>query len=350
MKFCPGVVFALVAGGMLLPPLRDARADDSICAAGEVLHKVAPGDTIGRIAAHYYCVDGDRSAQPIAQWLEDHNGAAIGEDRARLYPGTLLCLPAQFRGATWIAKRCWPEVPVASPTDACVATTAVSDKPVPEKEPPATVDERHAEPIQPLRPTPDTGEKRRDKPSLPRKKEKLVRRISAELLGGAFVPFSAAKRGDFYQALGHVGVGGRITLGVIEIAPRVMFVGSGQDTTYNDEPDQAQSLLGGGATAQFGVAIQRGAWRFTPGIEGGWLGVRRSITQTQYPHEGEVATNLVGLSVVGVFFRPEYQFGSVSRVSVAVEIGSDVVSYYRAGGELDMNVNGRISGGVGYAF
>jgi len=331
----------------------DSCADDGPCASGETKHTVAPGDTMTRIAQRYYCRDGDKSVQSIAQWLEDHNGAAIGEDRKRIYPGTLLCLPAHFRGAAWEATRCWPEIPDKPVEHRPANSVVVQDKPSPTA-PPQTGTNPSSTP-QTVCTLPDEtrsdGHRAPDKPTKTHVvKPKTVRLVEAELNSGAFVPLSDSTRNDFYQALGFVGIGARFTLGRVNFAPRLMFVASNSSTRYNGLDEQPQNLVGPGASAQFGLVLRREPWSFITGIEGGWMGVRRSITRSNYPSERTEVTSRVGMLLAGVFVRSEYTWRPKSHLRLALEFGGDVVSFYRTSGAVDAGFNVRLAGGASYAF
>ncbi len=181
-------------------------------------------------------------------------------------------------------------------------------------------------------------------------KPKTVRLVEAELNSGAFVPLSDSTRNDFYQALGFVGIGARFTLGRVNFAPRLMFVASNSSTRYNGLDEQPQNLVGPGASAQFGLVLRREPWSFITGIEGGWMGVRRSITRSNYPSERTEVTSRVGMLLAGVFVRSEYTWRPKSHLRLALEFGGDVVSFYRTSGEVDAGFNVRLAGGASYAF
>jgi hypothetical protein len=330
-----GVVFAYC--GL---PKSFAHAEENMCSAGEVPHRVASGDMMLRIAERYYCKDGDPTAEPIAAWLADHNGSRIGEKHTLLQPGTLLCLPEHFRGATWEATRCWPEV----------SGRTTNDKPADDKPVKVVVEIRQAESAVAKTESTSYEARKRDKPSASSKKQaKIQQRVTVEMIGGAFVPYAASTRNDFYQTLGFAGVGAHMTLGSLDIAPRLLFVGSNFGATYNGKTNQEQVILGGGGTLQIGWVIRRGSWRFTPGIEGGFVKTERRVKRTDYPHVGTKVENSLGLSLGGIFFRPEYEFRSLRHLTLALEVGGDAVGFYRAN-DLDVGVNGRIAGGIGYAF
>lgn len=342
-------------------PAPPAPASSAICSAGEFEHKIAAGDTMLRVAEHYYCKQHDTTAEEVAEWLEDHNASRLGKNRKVLQPGGTLCLPSRFRGANWTAERCWPEqattdppravvdTPAHEPTESqitasgadAVAKTNTATSPAPNPSP--RIESTTTTPIQ-IEPASNDGDR------VSRTKPKPLTRVSAEIMGGVFVPLSEETRSEFYPSLGVAALGARITIGFVEVAARGIFVGTNQSVMYNEKPQQEQTIAGGGANAQVGIALRRGRFRFIPGVEAGWLSVKRSVTRSEFWNLNKPAQSTIDLAVAGVFLRPEYQFDARGRLSVAIEVGGDIVAYDKPNDDVNLNVNGRIAGGVGYAF
>lgn len=78
------------------------------------------------------------------------------------------------------------------------------------------------------------------------------------------------------------------------------FVGADGSASYNDA-EAANSLVGGGASVQVGAPIELGALRLTPGVEGGWLSVRRTIVRAEFPFEGTTVSQSMHMPVFGAF-------------------------------------------------
>ncbi len=361
-----GIPWLLHASTLHAAPIADPPvqpvAVSGICSEGEFELKVAPDDTMRRIAEHYYCKQHDATAEDVAVWLEDHNASRLGKNRKRLQPGGALCLPDRFRGANWTAERCWPEPnPKVDTTTNVVAPTAkgTTEAPTgagsesssakrateisPTPNPPMQVESTATTPIQ-IEPA------HKDVSPVSRTKPKHLPRISAEILGGVFIPISEATRNEFYPSLGVAAVGARMTIGFVDIAARGMFVGTNQSVRYNEEPEQDQTIAGGGASAQVGITIRRDRFRFTPGIEAGWLSVNRSVTRSEFWNADKPAESTVDLRMAGVFLRPQYQLDTRGHLSLAIEVGGDIVAYDKRNDDVNLNVNGRIAGGLGYAF
>jgi len=182
-----------------------------------------------------------------------------------------------------------------------------------------------------------------------RPKKPLVVRFSAEVMGGVAMPLTSEMRDHIYRLVGVVGAGVRVTIGPFEIAPRGFFLYGDHGTIFNDV-EQAQTIIGGGALVQAGIALDFGAFRLTPGLEVGWIYTKRTITLNDYPFAGQIETQTGHLPLAGVFLRPAYNFGPKRRWSVALNLSADMILTRLGDNDVSTNFNTMLLGGVGYAF
>jgi len=141
----------------------------------------------------------------------------------------------------------------------------------------------------------------------------------------------------------------RLTIGPFEIAPRGFFLYGEHGTLFNDV-EQAQTIIGGGALVQAGIALDFGAFRLTPGVEAGWFYTKRTIRLDRFPFAGQVETQTGHLPLAGVFLRPSYNFGPKRRWSLALNLSADLILTRLGDNDVSTNFNTMLLGGMGYAF
>jgi hypothetical protein len=139
-----------------------------------------------------------------------------------------------------------------------------------------------------------------------------------------------------------------MTMGYIEVAPRLLFVGGAHGANYNFENDQM--VVGGGSSVQVGVPIRVGAFWMTPGVGTSWLYVRRTIKHSDVPLVGQTEEQGVHIPTAGLFLRSEYSPHFLSRFNIAVELGSDLLLRSIHGENWAQGFSFKAVGGLGYAF
>jgi len=392
---------ALCAALVLMLQPRLALAQAPACRSStDVMYAVKRDETLSEIAARFYCVTAESTITRVWEAVYDYNRVVAGPNPHAIPIDTILCLPAHVDGTGWQADRCVerdrssPPVKVnecgngrreasevcdgddlggmtcsrlglSSGKLSCRADCTGFDLAgcgqganAPVQRAPA---EKEADAPGEADGAPARSRRDARDRAVTRKQEKLLRRASAELIGGLAVPLSGAVWNYDHRTLGMVGVGARVTLGWIEVAPRALFVGGQHGTKYpcpltlaiENCPEEAQQVLGGGLAVQAGIPLRVGPLRLTPGLELGWLYVHRAIDQTMYPWKGTDQDLSRHLPLVGVFFRPEYELFTFSRFSVALELGGEMLPMRlndNASGTVTMNFNAKMVGGLSYVF
>lgn len=385
---------ALCAALLLTLSPRLAVAQVPACrSSSDVLYAVKRAETLSEIAARFYCATAEPTITHVWEAVYDYNRVVAGPNPHAIPIDTVLCLPAHVDGAGWQADRCVASTLSTQPTRAsecgndrreetevcdgadlagmtctklgllpgklsCRADCAGFDPAGCGREASAPLQEARSEKRADAASQGDADEARarrgrdeRDR-ALTRKREGIVRRVSAELTGGVTVPFSGDVWGHFYRVLAMTGVGARVTLGWVEVAPRALFIGGQHGTVFNDVEEQ-QRVLGGGLSVQAGVPLRVGPIRVTPGVEVGWIYVHRAVELTEYPWKGTEEELSSHLPIVGVFVRSEYVIPRFSHFSIALELGSDLLPVRLARNSVTTvtaNFNAKMLGGLGYVF
>lgn len=176
----------------------------------------------------------------------------------------------------------------------------------------------------------------------------LLRRVDVDALAGVAIPVSDDVRAHLNRDLFVGALGARITLGWLELAPRVVMVFGKHGTIFN-EVEQPQEVLGGGAMLQVGAHVTLRSLRLIPGIEGGWLSLSRTIERQDHPFIGKLERQSAHLPIFGGFLRLEYVARILGRVAPAMELSGAWIPTEAAGG-TNANFNLRVSGGLSYAL
>jgi hypothetical protein len=101
---------------------------------------------------------------------------------------------------------------------------------------------------------------------------------------------------------------------------------------------------------QGGIPLSFGAFQITPGVEAGWMYVKREIELMDYPFEGQIEEQTGHLPLAGVFLRPAYHVGPKQRVSLALDLSIDLLLTRLGENAISSNFNTKLLGGVGYTF
>lgn len=379
---------AVAVGGALLllsPCTLAAEGSTELCpSATDVPYSVKIGDTLWTIAARSYCLNEWPPLYFAWANLYEHNRTEVGADPDHIYAGTVICLPERISRGKWHGDRCSEsarqastpapstcgngrregqeicdgddlgglscEALGASPgrlacrSDCKGFETAGCPKLGGQAAPVAPGDgsscpdasRRELEPSSQAKPTPE-----------PRRP--LVIRVAVEAVGGAVLPLTSELHDYIYRPMGMVGIGARVAIGAVEIAPRALFVYGRHGTTFNDV-EQQQKVVGGGLQVQLGIPIEIRSFRLTPGVEASWLYLERTIELDQYPFAGQIETQSGHVPVAGIFLHPEYLLGAKKHFSVALDLSADMVLTRLGDNDVSTNFSAKLLGGVGYAF
>lgn len=331
-------------------------------------YKVAERDTLSGIAARFYCLDSEPTLTRAWEALYDYNRAGAGASATSVPVGATLCLPRELAGATWTARRCFEGEPAKEPAAAVEVATDVS-APAPTATPVAPAEDGRAAccwgvcdgcpkshgsscgvaeaQTGPSRVASETAAKSDVSTSF-WKNPLSFRILTVELDAGMGIvmPIDSGIHDRLYRRLGVAELGARLDAGRVVLRPNVKLVWGNHGTLFNENEEQ-QSLLGGGGALQLGIPLERGELRVTPGIEFGWIYLRREIDIASYPLAGQVEKQSVNAPFGGAYVRPEYKMGDARAF---VDAGANL---WLAPLLLDGHnyyVNVRILGGVGYVL
>lgn len=376
----------------LAPAALAADGPERLCPSDtDVPYRVKTDDTLWVIAARHYCLSEWPPLYFAWKTLAEYNRVDIGRNPDLIYAGTVVCLPEHISRDKWGADRCagapdasssgpsacgngrregreicdggdiggltcemldLPPGRLACRSDCKGFETAECLKGLGQKGAPSSL-ERGPAPCaaQCCCGGPQCGSARGEDepPRKPEPKKPLVIKVGAELVGGVALPLTRELHDYIYRLLGVVGLGARVTIGAVEIAPRAYAL-YGQHGTNFDDIEQEQEIVGGGLLVQVGFPFNFDAFQVTPGVEVGWLYMKRTIELTDYPFAGQIETQTGHLPVAGVFVRPAYSFGPKRRWSAALDLSADLVLTRLGDNSVSTNFSTKLLGGIGYAF
>jgi hypothetical protein len=365
-------VALLVTSAMSTASLSSAQAVDWTCPSKtDVPYVVGEESTLSAIAEKAYCESTEPKLSFAWTAIQEYNKAILGKDN-RIYSGLILCLPEHLVALGSYLNRCLPASPtVENPQKVDVAACGNGKREIGELcdgadlggMTCASVNLGEGKPIcradcqsfdtavcsglevVPYKP-PQPGskvEKPRVKP-LPR-----FRGVAADAAMGAVIPLLGDTWKHLHQALGQVKLGARVDLYWFQLAPRVHFLVGRHGTFFNDVATD-QTVLGGGASIDWGVPLRAGKMRITPGVSTGVTYLNRSFQRHDFAGEGKLEAQNGVVPTMGLFVRPELRLPKYPKWNVQVDIGGEVMLYALSGAGTQANVNAKVAGGVGYAF
>lgn len=339
-----------------------ATAGNSPCpSAGDSVYVVKDGDTLSDLARRFYEPADDPQLRATWEALHAYNKEAIGgdPDRFRHGSGTALCLPQRLSGPGWTRLRTdGKEEPGPQPP----TTSSIPPSPSPEGDvaPAGPIPEPSGTPVKGADHSPNdrvdlTPEPLKDKEgaSLSGRKSPLRRAVFGGMLG-VMLPLSPALHDSLFREVGVALLELRFTVGPLEIAPRGIFVGGRDGTTYN-QLEHPQTILGGGASLQLGVPIDlsfgsRGSLRIMPGIESGLLYIQRSIDPVSIYYQEQSRNIAVAVPLAGALARLEYAPPHLDGWKIALDTAGDILFAETPAADLSQSFTLTVLGGLGHAF
>lgn len=177
-------------------------------------------------------------------------------------------------------------------------------------------------------------------------KRSLIRGFSANTYLGAAIPLSQSTRTYLHRELVMLGVGGRVDLPWVEVSPRLLLIGGTHGTRFNDI-EQEQRVYGVGGMLQGCIPLVWKDFRFSPGLELGWLYMTRTIKRRDIPFVGVMEEQSSYMPIAGVLMRSEYSIGPDSKWTFGIELSGDwLIANIRS--QTDTNFTLKALGGFSY--
>jgi hypothetical protein len=102
----------------------------------------------------------------------------------------------------------------------------------------------------------------------------------------------------------------------------LLLVGGAHDTRFNDI-EQEQRVYGVGGMLQGCVPLVWKDFRFSPGLELGWLYMTRTINRRDVPFVGVMEEQSGHVPSAGVLVRSEYAIRHGSKWTIGIELSGD---------------------------
>ncbi len=327
---------------------REGRAADNACpSADDIPYSTQRGETLYSLGGRAYCLDGEGDRSRAALALYEYNRGRVGPNVSDLAEGVTVCLPKFLHGSFFNAERCRSApVPVAQlpeplataqPSPVCgngrreegevcdgsdlgEASCASFHLPSGNLVCRADCHGFDANACAVTSPPPAVQPMPQLVPPKPPDEATKPDRVSFDIdaATGVLFPLSSPGTASIYGSLGVLRVGARVHIGPVELVPHALF-GAGTGTTLLDghDADLATICAGGGLQAGVPLILSK-SFRLTPGIDAQRLWMKRTI-DARPPFGPAQIENPGGVSLLGVFLRPEMRFARYPRLAASLE-------------------------------